>query len=481
MLLTISTTRSPATDLGYLLHKNPARCQSFEMSFGRVHVFYPEATETRCTAALLLDVDSVGMVRGKVRFREGILDQYVNDRPFVASSFLSVAIAQVYGSALAGRCKERPELVETPLPLTARLSVLPCRGGQEFLERLFTPLGYSLRCVRHPLDEQFSEWGESPYFTVELSQTITLHELLTHLYVLIPVFDHHKHYYVGDDEMEKLLSKGEGWLATHPEREIITFRYLKHAPSLARQALAQLAQDDEPAETELEERISTTEDPLEKRLSLNEERLGTVLAALRGSGARRVLDLGCGEGKLIRELAKDKQFEQITGLDVSIRSLEIATEKLKLDRLPIHQKDRVKLLHGSLMYRDHRLEGFDAAAVVEVIEHLDPPRLAALERVLFECAHPATVVVTTPNREYNALFENLPLGQLRHGDHRFEWTRDQFQTWAYGVAGRFGYSVRFLPVGPEDPRLGSPTQMAIFNFSHPILESTYVPQPPHHP
>lgn len=462
MLLTITTTHQPATDLGYLLGKHPGKCQSFELSFGQAHVFYPEATVERCTAALLLDVDPVGMVRGGARFREGLLDQYVNDRPYVASSFLSVAIAQVFGSAMNGRCKERPELVTVPIPLTARISVLPCRGGEEFLERIFGPLGYAVQATRHPLDEKFPQWGESPYFTVELATTTTLSELLTHLYVLIPVFDHHKHYYVGDDEMEKLLIKGAGWLASHPEREAITYRFLKHAPSLARTALAQLEQEDEPTAADLEELPKADEDTLERRISLNEQRIGTVLAALRGSGAKRVLDLGCGEGNLIRQLIKDRQFEQIVGMDVSIRSLEIAADKLRLDQMPMHQKERVKLMHGSLMYRDKRLEGFDAAAVVEVVEHLDPPRLAAFERVLFECAKPPTVVLTTVNREYNALFENLMAGKFRHKDHRFEWTRAEFEAWAKAVAERFGYNVRFLPVGPEDPTLGAPTQMGVF-------------------
>lgn len=470
MLLTIATTYEPATDLGYLLHKNPAKCQAFELSFGQAYVFYPEATAHRCTAALLLDVDPVGMIRGGARFREGLLDQYVNDRPYVASSLLSVAIAQVYGSALGGRCKERPELADVAIPLTATLSVLPCRGGQEFLEQIFGPLGYAVRATRHPLDERFPEWGESPYYTVELTKTTTLKELLAHLYVLISVFDHHKHYYVGGDEMDKLLAKGAGWLAAHPQREAIAFRYLKHAPSLARQALAQLAQDEDPTAARLDD-----DEPAERPDSLNDQRLGAVLAALRASGAKRVLDLGCGEGKLLRELMKDKQFEQIVGMDVSIRSLETAAERLKLERLPDRQQDRLKLIHGSLMYRDARLAGFDAAAVVEVVEHLDPPRLAAFERVLFECARPATVVLTTPNREYNALFPNLPPNALRHRDHRFEWTRAEFQSWANAVAERFGYAVRFLPVGPEDPTLGPPTQMSVFAASSrppaPVLSS----------
>src|SRR5918997_1215463 len=137
MFLTVTAAGSPgapATDLGYLLHKNPARVQSFDLSFGRAHVFYPEATPERCTAALLLDVDPVGLVRGA---SAGPDAQYVNDRPYVASSFLSVAIAQVYGSALAGKSRERPELAERAIPLEARVAVLPCRGGEELLRRLF--------------------------------------------------------------------------------------------------------------------------------------------------------------------------------------------------------------------------------------------------------------------------------------------------------------------------------------------------------
>jgi|SRR5579884_1060145 len=466
MLLTITTTHQPALDLGFLLHKHPGRFQSFDLSFGKAHVFYPEADPQRCTACLLLDVDPVGMVRGKNADQNYLLAQYVNDRPYAASSFMSVAISQVFGSALQGRCKDRPELAASAIPLTACIDVLPVRGGESFLRRVFEPLGYEVECVRYPLDEKFPQWGESPYFSVAVRKTTTLAELLAHLYVLIPVFDSRKHYFVGADELEKLLAKGEGWLAGHPEKDEITRRYLRFKPSLYRMALARLVQEEEPGEDEEDERAGSVRDGqeqvLEKPLSLNEQRLGAVVAALRASGAQRVLDLGCGAGSLIRELLKDKQFREIVGLDVSIRSLEAAQRRLKLDRLPPMQANRVKLIHGSLMYRDKRLDGFDAAAVVEVVEHLDPPRLSAFERVLFEFAKPRTIVLTTPNREYNVVWETLPAGQFRHPDHRFEWTRQEFHDWAQAVAARFGYAVRFLPVGPEHESLGSPTQMAIF-------------------
>jgi 3' terminal RNA ribose 2'-O-methyltransferase Hen1 len=462
MLLSISTEHKPAADLGFLLHKHPDRFQSFDLSFGKAHVFYAEATEDRCTACLLLDVDPLGMVRGKGRNQSFLLGHYVNDRPYVASSFMSVAISQVFGTAMGGRCKDRPELLMTPIPLTARLDVLPVRGGEGFLHRMFEPLGYTVKAVRHPLDERFPEWGESPYYSVTIHGSKTLAELLTHLYVLVPVFDNDKHYFVGEDELEKLLAKGLGWLVSHPEKEQITRRYLKHQSSLFRQALARLVEQEDGETVEDERKREDREESLEKRLSLNEQRHGAVMAALRASGARTVLDLGCGEGRLLRELLQDWQFEQIVGMDVSIRSLEIAQKRLKLDRLPDRQAERLKLIHGSLIYRDRRLEGFDAAAVVEVIEHLDPPRLSALERVLFEFARPRTVVLTTPNREYNVMWETLPAGQYRHADHRFEWSRPEFQGWAKRVAEQHGYSVRFLPVGPEVEAVGSPTQMGVF-------------------
>jgi 3' terminal RNA ribose 2'-O-methyltransferase Hen1 len=463
MLLTITTTHRPATDLGYLLHKHPGRFQSYDLSFGQAHAFYAEATEDRCSACLLLDVDPVGMVRGKGQ-AEGLLDQYVNDRPYVASSLLSVAISQVFGTALQGRCNDRPELAASPIPLEARLDVLPVRGGERFLRAVFEPLGYAVEAIRHPLDERFPEWGESPYFSVTVAKEATLSELLTHLYVLAPVFDNQKHYFVGDDEIEKLLAKGAGWLAGHPEKEEIARRYLRSRPSLYRQALARLVQEEQPTAAEETERPGDrAEDALERPPSLHEQRIGAVLAALRASEARRVLDLGCGEGRLLRELLKDRQFDEIVGVDVSVRSLETARDRLHLDRLPERQSARIKLLHGSLTYRDRRLEGFAAAAVVEVVEHLDPPRLSSFERTLFEFARPRIVVLTTPNREYNVTWENVGPERLRHPDHRFEWTRDEFHAWAEGVARRFGYNVRFLPVGPVEEALGPPTQMGVFH------------------
>lgn len=464
MLLTITNTQPPATDLGFLLHKNPARVQTFDLTFGRAHVFYTEATDARCTAALLLDIDPVGLVRGKpgADHTGGALAQYVNDRPYVASSFLSVAISQVFGSALGGRIKDRAELIDTALPLEARISVVPCRGGEAFLRRLFEPLGYEVAAEHHTLDERFPEWGESSYYTVTLRADVPLRDLLSHIYVLVPVLDNEKHYWVGEPEVDKLLRHGEGWLRDHPERDEIARRYLKYRRTLAREVISRLT-DTTDADA-ADDAHATEEEAVERPLSLNEQRLNSVVAALKSANARRVIDLGCGEGKLLRLLLADKAFDEIVGYDVSHRALEIASERLQLDRLPERQRSRLRLIHGSLNYRDRRLAGFDAAAVVEVIEHLDHARLSAFERTLFEFARPATVVLTTPNAEYNVRFETLPAGKFRHKDHRFEWTRGEFKAWAEQVAERFGYTVRLLPVGEEDAEVGAPTQMGVFTL-----------------
>jgi 3' terminal RNA ribose 2'-O-methyltransferase Hen1 len=276
------------------------------------------------------------------------------------------------------------------------------------------------------------------------------------------VLDDQKHYWVGEDELDKLLHHGRGWLSTHPARDAIASRYLKHRRSLAREALARLTLEEQPDADATEVAGDAEEAAVEAPLRLNEQRLTAVVAQLTECGATRVLDLGCGEGNLLRALLKERQFAEVVGVDVSHRSLEIASERLRLARLSDRERERVKLLHGSLTYRDRRIEGFDAAAVVEVIEHLDPSRLDAFTRVLFGSTRPATVVLTTPNAEYNATWSSLPAGSFRHRDHRFEWSRAEFHVWAETAAGQFGYTVAFHPVGAPDPALGPPTQMAVF-------------------
>jgi len=458
VLLTLTTTHRPATDLGFLLHKHPERVQSFSVPFGTAHVLYPEASEERCTAALVLDVDPVGLVRrgrGAGRFA---LAEYVNDRPYVASSFLSVALVTVFKSAMAGTCHARPELAATAIALEAALPAVPARGGEDIVRRLFAPLGYEVETEPIPLDPEHPDWGTGRHLALRLHGTQRVADLLNHLYVLLPVLDDDKHYWVDEAEIDKLIRRGAGWLPAHPERDLIVRRYVKHQAQLLHPALTRLDEAVPPGE---DDGGADREEVLEERVSLRDQRLGSVQAVLRASGAKTVLDLGCGAGALLERLVRDP-YTKITGVDVSIRALEQAARRLKLERLPDAERARIALLQSPLTYRDRRLTGYDAAALVEVVEHLDPPRLAAAEQNVFGSARPQTVVVTTPNREYNAHWETLPAGHLRHPDHRFEWTRAEFAAWAQGVGSRHEYRVRFLPIGPENPGLGPPTQMAVF-------------------
>lgn len=464
MLLTITCAAPNATDLGYLLHKNPNNVHEAETAFGRMTVFYTEATAERCTVALILEVDPVALVRG--RGARG-LDQYVNDRPYVASSLLSVAIATAYGSALNGRSRERPDRVAEKMPFIAKVATVYCRGGIDLLNRLFGPLGYAVQVDQEPLQLGDRVEPESGIFALTLSGSQTLQELLSHLYVLLPVIDNAKHYYVGQEEADKLLKRGEGWLASHPARDLIAQRYLSYRSAIVRSTLDQLQLIDDRAEPqeETDERQAAEESVAEQPLRLNDVRMQAALEAITQLQpcARRVLDLGCGEGNLLRKLLRETKIQTITGVDVSSQALERAQRNLKLDSLPDRQRDRVTLLHGSLVYRDERFSGFDIAALIEVIEHLDPPRLNVMERVVFERARPRRVIVTTPNAEYNAAWPSLPAGKFRHGDHRFEWSRAQFQDWANRAAAAHGYTVEFRTIGPVSEDLGSPTQMAVFD------------------
>jgi SAM-dependent methyltransferase len=507
MLVTITAARPPganwpATDLGYLLAKNPATVQDFSHGFGRSRVFYPVADEERCTAALYLEIDPIGLIKSRnLDSADFSLSQYVNDRPYAATSLLAGAIGQVFRTAIRGASKDRPELAATAMPLTLHLPVVPANEG--FIRRLFEPLGWTVQATPLPLDPAFPDWGESRYCDVTLTGTQRVSDALSQLYVLLPVLDGSKHYWIDPSEVEKLLRAGDVWLPGHPDRELITRRYLARRPTLVRSALARLAEADEVPESELDNAIepeaadpgSAPESALESvpesahesvpesapastpesahasalesapgspHVSLAVHRREAVIAALKDVGGRRVLDLGCGGGALLRVLVQDRYFAEIVGVDVSARALQYAARKLHLDRLPTQVAERLTLKQGSLTYTDASLKGYDAAVLMEVIEHVDPPRLASLEHAVFGAARPRAVVVTTPNAEYNVRYETLEAGRLRHRDHRFEWTRAQFAQWAEGVGARRGYAVEFRPVGDVDAELGPATQMAVF-------------------
>ncbi|GAA4998283.1 3' terminal RNA ribose 2'-O-methyltransferase Hen1 [Actinopolymorpha pittospori] len=474
MFLTLTSTAPNATDLGFLLHKHPDRVQSFDLSVGTAHVFYPRADDDRCTVALLVEVDPIRLVRGRRFGGDGFaLAQYVNDRPHAASSMLAVALGRVFRSAMRGRCKERPDLEGALLPLEIHLPSLPSSGGADLVERLFAPLGWRVTASTHPLDPEVPSWGESRYVDTHLAGTMTLDAALSHLYVLLPVLDGAKHYWVSTEEIDKLVRGGGTWLRTHPERDLIMRRYLAHQSGYVSDAAERLAALDDTMSAQVEEQADTaTNEQSEQREPLVRIRRAAVLAELRTLRATRVVDLGCGEGALLRDLIADPSFTEIVGVDVAPRELDRAARRLDLDRMPDSQRARLSLLQSSATYRDSRLEGYDAIVLMEVVEHLDPERLPALERTVFAHARPSAVVVTTPNVEFNARYESLRAGGMRHPDHRFEWSRAEFEAWARRAGNAHGYDVRFVPIGELDPDLGPPTQMAVFTRITDALETS---------
>jgi 3' terminal RNA ribose 2'-O-methyltransferase Hen1 len=461
VLITLTTTYEPATDLGYLLVKHPDRVHRFSVSGGVAHVFYPEASTSRCTAALLLDVDTASL-RSRHSAPDGFsLHQYVNDRPYAASSLLSAAVARVFRTALRGESADRPALAATAIPLEVRIPALRCRGGAGLAEALFAPLGWTVDATPVPLDAEYPEWGASRYVDLTLTGTVRVADALNQVYVLLPVLDDAKHYWIAPDEVEKLLRAGTGWLAGHPAKSLIAKRYLAHRRELTQAALERLAEtsDDSVEEAPTDEDAQLPEPA--RRVPLAAQRRTAVRAALAESGATRVLDLGCGPGALVADLVGDRRYTEIVGVDVATKPLALAERRLHLSRLPERQRSRIKLWQSALTYRDDRLRGFDAAVLMEVVEHVDPPRLPALADAVFGHACPGTVVVTTPNVEYNVRYEGLD-GKLRHSDHRFEWSRAEFAAWATAVAAQYGYTYRIEGVGETDPELGAPTQMAVF-------------------
>jgi 3' terminal RNA ribose 2'-O-methyltransferase Hen1 len=462
VLITLTSTAPSASDLSHLLRKHPAKAQSFDLAVGTAHVVYPEATDDRCTVALLLEVDPIALVRDK-RFRSAgaaSITHYVNDRPYASSSMLAVALGQVFRTAMGGRSDMFPELAASALPLTVTVAALPARGGADLVRDLFAPLGWRVEATPVPLDPAFPAWGDSLYVDLVLTGEVRLADALRHLYVLLPVLDDGKHYWVADDEVGKLLRAGDGWLADHPARDLITRRYLAHQRDLVGEAGERLdAGSDAPAEA------APAEEPgalAPRETSLARLRAETVHAVLTEVGACTVADVGCGSGALLAHLVADPAFTRLIGTDVASSDLERAARRLGLRDASDRVRERIRLLQSSATYEDPRIAGLDAIVLMEVIEHVDPDRHAALEASVFGSASPASVVVTTPNAEHNALYPGLAAGALRHPDHRFEWTRAEFAAWAARVADRFGYLVEIRPVGDADPVHGSPAQLALF-------------------
>jgi 3' terminal RNA ribose 2'-O-methyltransferase Hen1 len=450
MFISMTTTYVPATDLGYLLHKHPDKMHKRTSSQSVNYCFFSEASVERCTVNLVLDIGlshSYGFSKERPKPN---YNPHVNDRPYVAGSIMSVALNDMFRSAFNGQSKEKPELSRTEIPLEISIATVSCADGEAFIRGIFEPLGYQVDISGFQYDEEFPEWGQSPYFVLNLKANKQISVVLKQLYVLLPVLDDSKHYWIEMTEKDRLLKMGEGWLASHPLVEVITKRALKHLGSLSSEALNQLGHI-EP----LLMKKASNEESLEKTVGINDLRMQRVLEILEQENVNSVIDCGCGEGKLIEKLLGETRIPLIKGFDVGLESLEAA--KRRIDHGS--KEARVQLIHGSLVYLDDRLLGSEAIVLMEVIEHIDPSRLETMEKNIFGFVGSPLVVVTTPNFEYNQKFA---IRGFRHPDHRFEWTRSQFSNWCQGIGSRFKYSFDIQFVGAEDQALGSPTQIGVF-------------------
>ncbi|PZE87272.1 3' terminal RNA ribose 2'-O-methyltransferase Hen1 [Curtobacterium sp. MCBD17_032] len=485
MLVTITTRGEAAPDLSHLLHKHPGRAQAFDLSVGTAHVFYPADTPDECTAALLVEVDAIALAKSKRYGADAqALSRYVNDRPYASTSMLATAIGQVFRSAMGARSASRPERAAAPMDLELALTSVPSERdehGVGLATRLFAPLGWTVEETRRQLDDTRPEWGDAATVGLRLRGHVRLADALRQLTVLLPVLDDAKHYWVGDDEVGMLLRRGEGWLAAHPLCELITTRSLAHQRGLVDDATTRLLGVDAGLDAGVPDgghaddrsggtapvRTAPPADDAVGETPLYRRRAQAVLTALADVRAHTVADVGCGEGALLRHLFADRSFTTVIGTDVSPRELARAERRLRLDDVSDEQRARVRLLQSSVTYSDDRIAGLDAVVLMEVVEHVDPERLPALEASVFQAARPGAVVVTTPNAEHNVRYEHLAAGRFRHPDHRFEWTRDEFRAWAQAVGDRHGYTVEFRPVGDDDPEVGPPTQLALFRRATP--------------
>lgn len=413
VLLTITTTHRPATDLGHLLHQQPDRVQASRQSFDDATVLYPTAEQDRCTAALLLQVDAVRLAKSRAGGAADFsLGEYVSNRCCAASSLLAVAPGRVCSPT---RCGARQVHADTEVPLDIVIPVLPCRGGPRIAQRIFEPLGWQVEAKSVPLGRDHPGGDDSRHVRLRLTGVRRLADALNQLYVLLPALDEAKHCWQGPDEVEKLLRSGGGWLPRQPEAELITRRYLGHRRPLTSAASARLAEIGGEADPAVEA------DGAPARTTMADQRHEAVISQLQQLGAESVVDLGCGDGRLLARLLQVPGIRRIAGSDVSVMALGRAARRLRIDEMSQRQAERITLSQGARTDEDERFAGYDAAVGMEVVERVDPVRLEARERLVFGAAKPAAVIVTTPNQEYNVRYEHL-VG-MRHPGHRFERTR----------------------------------------------------------
>ena len=467
MLLTITCKGEHASELSFLLHKNPYKVQEFNVIMGKAYVFYPKVSDIETTVALLADLNPIDLVKGKEGVKQDsyyTLFDYINDRPYSINSFTSSIISKVFNTACAGKCEHLPELVKTELDLSCTLYALPVKGRLDMINKIFEPLGYEVSYEEKILDSEFEEFGKSSYVDLTIhNEHITLYNLLNQIRILIPVFDKEKHYYVDEKEVDKLIRLSIDWLKDHPEKNRIVGRYFSKDKKLAVKALEAL-KIDEIKNDDIEEDNTTSEKTIEKKVRLNDQRLETVKKTIIENNCKTVLDYGCGEGNLESILANESSISQITFTDISFNALKNTKFRIRSKMKNEDYDNKFSSFQSSLLYRDERCRNFDCICLIEVIEHIELNRLDTIVENIFGYYKSKIIIITTPNREYNIKYEFLEEDKLRHPDHRFEFTRDEFYKFVNNIVDndRYPYNAIIESIGEIDDTVGSPTMMAVF-------------------
>jgi 3' terminal RNA ribose 2'-O-methyltransferase Hen1 len=443
MQLTIQASGDNVQAISYLLAKNPNNLYERNHKGHLVRLFYSKFTETELEVTIFVTPDPIEMVKNNSNSYD--ITHYINDREFAVSSIFCSFIRSALGTALNGQPKEEHlKWVNHPFSFNFEFGPVVSSLSDEKLMNLFEPIGYEVTINRPEIEYSFPIKTKSSARYLSIKGMKTLQEGLRHLFVLIPVIDNYKHYFIDEKEIEKLERYGEGWLEQHPLRDLI------YRQALRFKEIYSLVENSSKDEKKVE--------PV-KKVRLNELRYEKIVNAVSQMKPRSVVDFGSGEGKLSVQLGFVEGITEILAVEpsesASLKALERFNKVKNKEKFVIPE-----LLWGSLFYYDERLKDKDVIILCEVIEHIDETRLPKAMDTLLHDYQPGALIITTPNREYNELYDMEE--HLRHNDHRFEWTRAEFRQWCTERNYSNDYELLFDGIGEEHPSHGFPTQMCIF-------------------
>ncbi|MDN4617361.1 3' terminal RNA ribose 2'-O-methyltransferase Hen1 [Paenibacillus sp. PsM32] len=480
MYLTIKATGEHANMISHLLAKNPHNLYDRTEKGARVRLVYTSFEPHDTEAILFVTPDPIELVKGTPDHYD--ITQYINDRELAVSSLFCSYIRPALGTALNGKPKaDYMNWVDYQFDLQMTFGPVASDLPDHVVESLFQPLGYEVQMERGEIDYSFDLKNRSTVRHIQISGQQTLQQMLRQVYILIPVLDNYKHYYINEDEIERLRRYGEGWLSTHPQHDLMIKRSLRFAP-LIKEYEQQVANDasmdtllteisthsveDATAQAESAEPLeiidgleTTIEPPV---VRLNELRYRAIVEQVSLLPQRKqVIDFGAGEGKLSVRLGQIEGVEQVWAVEPSMQSQLRAIDRFA--KLEGRTDDVIPVITtGSLFYRDERWIDQDVIILCEVIEHINEVRLPQVIHTLFTDYRPQTLIITTPNREYNEVYD-MDTEEIRHADHRFEWTRAEFEQYCTQWIQNRPYTFTISGIGEKHEQYGQPTQMVVFH------------------